>query len=56
MTTQPEPLDDSYPSAWKPDYIREREAKLEPSEIEQLLAAMPTAERAAMLRRIGAMS
>jgi hypothetical protein len=57
--TEPEPgdavVDDSYPSAWRPSYIRERDDALEPLAIERALAAMDPRERAAMLRRIEAM-
>jgi hypothetical protein len=27
MTEQPEPVDDSYPSSWKPAYVKEREQR-----------------------------
>lgn len=55
MTTEPEPIDDSYPSAWKPAHIRERDEAAQPLEMELALAAMDPRERAAMLRRIQAM-
>jgi hypothetical protein len=54
MTTQPDD-DSSYPSSWRPSYIRERDEAAQPLEIEIALAAMDPADRAAMLRRIEAM-
>ena len=52
MTTDPAPVDNSaYPDAWKPAYIRERDAAAEPLELE-LALAMDPAERSAMLARI----
>jgi hypothetical protein len=56
MTTEPvEPVDDSYPDAWKPRERRERDDALEPLAMEAALAAMDPRERAAMLQRIQAM-
>jgi hypothetical protein len=50
-----EPVDDSYPTSWRPSYIVERDDALEPLAIERALAAMDPRERAAMLQRIQAM-
>jgi hypothetical protein len=51
MTEQPEPVDDSYPSSWKPQYIRERDAKLDPTEMELAIGAMTPAELQLLLQR-----
>ena len=56
MTTTPEP-DDSYPSAWTPRHIVERDeaAGIEPLAVEKWLAALDPRELTLMLQRVKAM-
>jgi hypothetical protein len=49
--TEPEPADDSYPDAWRPAHIREREAALNPTEAELWLGSLSPAELQAALQR-----
>lgn len=49
MTT--EPVDDRYPESWKPDYIKERDARVDMTAMEMHAAAMSDEEWAAFTRR-----
>ena len=49
MTTQPD--GDSYPAAWRPSYIKERDAQLDPTEMELAIGAMTPAELQLLLQR-----
>jgi hypothetical protein len=53
MTQQPDQPDDdsSYPPAWKPAYIREREERLNPTEMESTVSAMTDTEFDAFVKR-----
>ena len=53
--TESETDDSSYPSAWKPRHIVERDDALEPLAIEKHLAALSPRELTLMLQRIEAM-
>jgi hypothetical protein len=55
MTTEPEPVDDSYPSSWRPSYIRERDEALEPLAVETWLASLPPRELQLLLAKIETM-
>ena len=46
-----QPVDDSYPDSWKPDYIRERDREIEPTAAETWLGSLSPAELQAALAR-----
>jgi hypothetical protein len=50
-----EPVDDSYPPAWTPAHIREREDAVEPLAMEKHLAAMDERELTLLLQRVRGM-
>ena len=53
MTTpESEPVDDSYPRAWKPRERRDRDRELEPPDIEEYIASLSPRELTLMLQRV----
>jgi hypothetical protein len=51
MTTTPEPVDDSYPDAWKPRERVQRDDELEPLAVEAFIASLSPAELQSLLTR-----
>ena len=51
MTT-PQPQDDSYPSAWTPRHIAERDRALEMPEVEVFLTSLTDQEYSALTQRV----
>jgi hypothetical protein len=51
MSTTPEPDPVEYPAAWRPAYIKERDAQLDPTEMELAIGAMTPAELQLLLQR-----
>jgi hypothetical protein len=53
MTTEPEPIDDSYPDSWKTaDILRREEASNTTADREAWLATLSPSELALTLRRV----
>ena len=54
MPTTPDPVDDSYPEQWKPQHIKDRDKKIDPTEAELWLGSLSPAElQAALIRARG---